>query len=425
MSKIFERTTLSNGVRVVTERIPSVRSVSVGVWIGVGSRDEAAEEGGVCHFIEHMVFKGTRKRRMHHIAQRMENVGGYLNAFTAKEYTCFYARCLDEHLDRAIDTVCDLVFNPVFPEKDLEREKDVVIEEMKMYEDTPEDRVFDLLEGALFNGHPMGLPIIGTDSSVKGFSREGLFDFMHRMFSPERIVISIAGNVDHRRAVRFVTRFFGEKQHAHLGTGKAIRQPIPPYLPSRTDEQKQIQQAHIVLGTRAYDVHDDRRVALSVLNTILGGGMSSRLNQNIRERYGYCYNIYSFVNMHADTGDFGVYMGTDESKMAHAERLIFRELDKLNQTAIKPRALDRAKSQVKGSIMLGLESMGSRMMRMGRQELYYEQYFSLDEILEMVDAVTAPEVLDVAQDLFHRSRFSVVRLIPGDPVEQRKQTLPS
>ena len=425
MSKIFEKTTLPNGVRVVSEKIPSVRSVSVGVWIGVGSRDETPEEGGICHFIEHMVFKGTKKRRMHHIAQRMENVGGYLNAFTAKEYTCFYARCLDEHLDRDIDTVCDLVLNPVFPEKDLEREKDVVIEEMKMYEDTPEDRVFDLLEEALFKGHAMGLPIIGTEETVRGFSRDGLFDFMQRMFSPERIVISIAGNVDHRRAVRYVSKFFNESETPHLATERPVRQPINAFVPSKSEERKRIQQAHIVLGTRAYHVHDDRRVALSVLNTILGGGMSSRLNQNIRERYGYCYNIYSFVNMHSDTGDFGVYMGTDESKVAHAERLIYRELDKLNQSVIKPRALDRAISQVKGSIMLGLESMGSRMMRMGRQELYYEQYFSLDEILDMVDSVTASEVLDVAQDLFHRSRFSVVRLIPGEPAAWKPSMSPS
>lgn len=411
MPQLFEKTTLDNGVRVLSERIPSVRSISVGAWVHAGSRDEQPSEAGMCHFIEHMVFKGTTRRRMHHIAQRMENVGGYLNAFTSKEYTCFYARALDEHVARAVDTVCDLVLNPSLPEKEIEREKDVVIEEMKMYDDTPEDRVFDIVEETLYPDHPMGRPVIGVEASVRGFTQADMQGFMDRYYVPNRMVIALAGNVDHAKAVRMVEKAFRDSTRA---SNEVVRPTVDPERAKPlVVEERPIQQAHLVLASTAYDVHDRRRVGLSVLNTLLGGGMSSRLNQNIRERYGYCYNIYSFVNMHSDTGDFGVYMGTDASRVEHAEKLIFRELDKLRQKPVTGRTLDRARSQVKGSIMLGLESMGSRMMRIGRQELYYGSYFSLDEILDMLDAVTPGDLQDVAQDLFARERFSVVRLIPN------------
>lgn len=408
---MFEKTILDNGVRVVTETIPSVRSISIGAWVHAGSRDEQAEDSGACHFIEHMVFKGTTKRRMHHIAQRMENVGGYLNAFTSKEYTCFYARALDEHLPRAVDTVCDLILNPVFPERDLEREKDVVIEEMKMYDDAPEDRVFDVLDETLFPGHPMGRPVIGTEETVRKFSREGLLQFMEQTYTHDRIVIAASGKVSHRQLVRHVKKAFSESPRGRAPE-PSIAEPIPDRAPAFVSENRPIQQAHLVLGRRAYSVHDPRRVALSILNTLLGGGMSSRLNQNIRERYGYCYNIYSFANMHSDTGDFGIYMGTDALRVDHARELMLRELDKLVQKPVSGRMLERARSQVKGGIMLGLESMGSRMMRIGRQELYYGTYFSLDQILSMIDSVTPADVLDVAQDLFTPSSFSTVRILP-------------
>ncbi len=408
---MFEKTILDNGVRVVTETIPSVRSVSIGAWVHTGSRDERADESGACHFIEHMVFKGTTKRRMHHIAQRMENVGGYLNAFTSKEYTCFYARALDEHTPRAVDTVCDLILNPVFPERELEREKDVVIEEMKMYDDTPEDRVFDVLDETLFPDHPMGRPVIGTEDTVRSFSRSGLMDFMASTYTHDRIVIAAAGNVSHRQLVRHVEKAFRESLRTFVRNPVAL-DPIPDAFPGFVSENRPIQQAHLVIGRRAYSVHDPRRVALSILNTLLGGGMSSRLNQNIRERYGYCYNIYSFANMHADTGDFGIYMGTDGLRVDHARELMLRELDKLVQRPVSGRMLERARSQAKGGVMLGLESMGSRMMRIGRQELYYGTYFSLDQILSMIDAVTPGDVLDVAQDLFDPTSFSTVRILP-------------
>jgi len=406
----YQRSTLPNGVRIVTETIRSVRSISVGAWIHTGSRDEAEGESGISHFIEHMVFKGTSSRRMHQIAQRMESVGGYLNAFTAKEYTCYYARGLDEHLARAIDTVCDLVLSPSFPEREVAKEKDVVVEEMRMYEDAPEELIFDRFDTVLYPDHPMGKPVIGFEETVRGFSRHQLLRYLGDHYTLDQLVIAVAGNVSHRRVVSLVGKALQGIDRRGIRNG---RMPVPEPTPDVLVEERNIQQAHLVVGTRGFDVFDERRVALSVLNTIVGGGMSSRLNQNIREKYGYCYNIYSFTNQYSDTGDFGVYMGTDSGKVDRAQKLIFRELDRLASTPVSPRMLSQAISQVKGSIMLGLEGMGSRMMRLGKQELYYGRYFTLDEILEQVGAVTREDVLSVAQELFRPERFSRVILMPG------------
>ena len=405
----FDKTTLENGVRVITETIPSVRSISVGVWIFAGSRDEAPAESGISHFIEHMVFKGTDKRRMHHIAQRMEAVGGYLNAFTSKEYTCYYARALDEHLERSIDTVCDLVLSPNFPEKELEKEKDVVLEEMKMYEDNPEDLIFDKFEAVIYDHHELGRPIIGYPETVTAFSRDQLVNYIENKYAPNRIVLAVAGNARHEDVVKFARKAFSA---AARGRKSFHRTPANGYVPQHLEESKPIQQAHLVLGTRGLGIQSEDRVVLSVLNTILGGGMSSRLNQNIREKYGYCYNVYSFLNMHSDTGDFGVYMGTDANKIDRAKKLIFRELEKLVEKPVSRRTLSQAKSQVKGSVMLGLESMSNRMMRIGRQELYFERYITLDEINQDVDAVTEADVQRLAGELFDRDAFSTVALLP-------------
>ncbi|MFK7845501.1 MAG: M16 family metallopeptidase [Rhodothermales bacterium] len=406
----FQKTTLSNGVRVITESIPSVRSISVGVWVHTGSRDESEKMAGISHFIEHMVFKGTKKRRMHQIANRLESVGGYLNAFTGKEFTCYFARALDEHLERAVDVVCDLVLQPTFPEKELVREKDVVLEEIKMYEDVPEDLIFDRFESLIYNGHNLGRPVIGFPETVKSFTRDDLVQYMDARYTPNRTVLSVAGNVDHDKVVRFAEKAFG------VTSRKAtMAQSVKAngYTPREYAESRAIHQAHLVVGTRGFGIHNDNRIVLTVLNTVLGGGMSSRLNQNIREKYGYCYNIYSFTNMYSDTGDFGIYMGTDSSKINHARKLIQRELDKLMQENISSRKLAQAINQVKGSLMLGLESMSNRMMRIARQELFFDRYFTLDEVLEAVDQVSAEEIREVAQSLFEAERFSHVVLQPS------------
>lgn len=381
----------------------------MGIWIEAGSRDEKPGEEGICHFIEHMVFKGTERRKMHQIANRMESVGGYLNAFTTKEYTCFYARALDEHLDRALDTISDLIQSPSFPVKELEKEKDVVVEEMRMYEDSPEDFAFDLLEDRLYPKHAMGRPIIGNEASVRSFTRDQLLSFVDTHFTPGRIVVTVTGNVDHGKLVNRVERTF--KQFARADQMHS-RDPINGYAPSSVTMKKPIHQAHLLLGSRTFGAHDDNRIALSVLNTYLGGGMSSVLNQNIRERYGYCYNIYSFANLHSDTGDFGIYMGTDPNRVESGKRLIFKELAKVVHTKLSPRKMQSVRNQVKGSIMLSLESMDSRMMRLGRQEVYYRQYRTLDEVLDRVDRITAEQLQNLAAELFVADNYSSVELIP-------------
>ncbi|MFB3132463.1 MAG: M16 family metallopeptidase, partial [Rhodothermales bacterium] len=311
----FQKTTLVNGVRVISETIPSVRSIAVGVWIATGSRDEGEPTAGISHFVEHMVFKGTARRRMHQIARRLEAVGGFLNAFTSKECTCFYARVLDEHLERAIDTVCDLVLQPAFPERELAKEKGVVLEEMKMYEDTPEEVIFDRFDSIIYPDHALGQPILGYPDTVRSFSREQLFDHIDAHYTRDRIVLSVAGNVRHEAVVAIA-----EKVFAASGRGPVAwtRTPVNGYAPRNLVEARPIQQAHLIVGTRGIDVNHPKRWALTMLHTILGVGMSSRLNQHIREKYGYCYSVYSFLNMHSDTGDIGVYMGTDAARVARA-----------------------------------------------------------------------------------------------------------
>ncbi|HLA64351.1 MAG TPA: pitrilysin family protein, partial [Rhodothermales bacterium] len=295
----FERTTLANGVRVLTETIPSVRSISVGIWVNAGSRDETVDEGGLSHFLEHLVFKGTARRRGYQINQRMEAVGGYLNAFTTKEQTCYYARGLDEHLGRALDTILDLVTAPTLPPKEVGKEKDVVIEEIKMYEDNPEDHIFDHYEAAVYPGHALGRPVIGTPESVRGFTPESVRGYLETHYAPNQLVVAVAGNVHATDVEREVERLFAGFDRAPY---TPQRQAPTAYTPSDHVVARPIQQAHLVLGAPAWGARDSRRTTLALLNTVLGGGMSSRLNQNIREKYGYCYSVYSFVNQQEDSG---------------------------------------------------------------------------------------------------------------------------
>ena len=407
---LYDKTVLDNGVRVISETIPSVRSVSVGLWVLNGSRNEAEEEAGISHFIEHMVFKGTQKRKPHHIARYLESVGGFLNAFTSKEYTCYYARALDEHLPRAIDVICDLVLNPVFPVREMEKEKAVVLEEIKMYEDVAEDLVFDRSEAVLYKNMSLGRPVIGYPDTVRSFSRDQLVDYLNTQYTPGNTVVVAAGNLKHERFVRLVEKAFAQSSRTPI---KKEKTQVPAYLPTVYQEERPIQQAHLVLATRGYSIYNENRIALSVLNTILSGGMSSRLHQNIREKYGYCYNIYSFINLHSDTGDFGVYMGTDPTRIKHSTRLIFRELDKMAQKKVSARVLNQGISQVKGAIMLGLESMSNRMMRLGRHELFFGKYFTLDEVIDSVEQISADDVLEVAQELFVKDSFSHIVLYPA------------
>ncbi len=412
IGSVYQKTVLDNGVRVVTEHFPHVRSISAGIWANVGSRDESEKQNGISHFLEHMVFKGTVKRSVKDIAQSLESLGGYLNAFTTKEQTCFYARVLDAHLPQAMDVLSDLVLNATFRKNELEKERLVVIEELRNAEDDPEDIIHDYFEKALFPDHSLGNPIIGTEANLLRFRREDLRNHLVSTYYPSRIVVAAAGNVNHGDLVKLTERYF---RRLHLNGAPKKR----PAGPGRTktalsrEYPRPIKQAHVCLGTIGYSIRHRDRYPLVVLNALLGEGMSSRLYQVIREKYGYAYSVYSFVNLLSDTGLFGAYIGTDKKNLPSAIELFHAELERLRTRSVSRAELDRTKAQIKGSMMLSLENMSSRMMRLGSSELYFEEYQSLDSILRRVNAVTPDAVRRVANDLFDPAAFSTVVIRPS------------
>ena len=409
---LYNKTVLDNGLRVVTEKIPYVRSVSLGVWLNVGSRDEDSSRNGITHFLEHMVFKGTKKRSVRDIAQSLESLGGYLNAFTTKEQTCFYARVLDMHVDEAMDVLADLVQNGTFKREEVDREKLVVIEELKNAEDDPEDIIHDYFEQALFPTHSLGFPIIGTEENLRRFKREDLLAHTASYYHPSRIVIAAAGNIDHNQLVRLV-----EKHLKNLPSSTYVeqRKQGPTGIDHNTfaEYPRPINQSHICLGTVGYSIKHRDRYPLMVMNALLGEGMSSRLYQNIRERYGFAYSVYSYTNLMSDSGVFGAYIATDKKNIENSIELIQKELTRLKLKPVSRAELERTKSQIKGVLMLSLENMSGRMMRLGSSELYFESFTSLDTILKKVDAVTPESIQRVANDLFREEKFSTVIVRPS------------
>jgi len=408
----YHKTVLDSGIRVVSETIPYVRSVSIGVWANVGSRDEDSSENGISHFLEHMVFKGTKKRSVREIARSLESLGGYLNAFTAKEQTCFYARVLDDHLVQAIDVLSDLVQHATFKKDQVEKEKLVVLEELKNAEDDPEDLLHDYFEKSLFPTHPLGFPIIGTETNLRRFQREDLRSHVATHYCTSNVVVAAAGNVDHDRLVHLVEKYFTGLSVVSNGTARKSS-PSRRAKAAFIEYSRPITQAHISLGIQAYSIKHKDRYPLLLLNSLLGEGMSSRLYQSIREKYGLAYSVYSFVNMFSDTGVFGAYIGTDKKNIANSIELIHKELDKLITKLVSRAELERTKSQMKGTMMLGLENMSGRMMRLGSSELYFESYISLDSILRKIDAVTPESINRVANELFHEKQFSTVVIRPS------------
>ena len=412
VTPLYSKTILDNGIRVVSESMQHVRSVSIGVWADVGSRDESVSQNGISHFIEHMVFKGTKKRSVRDIAQSLESLGGYLNAFTTKEQTCFYARVLDANVPEAMDVLADLVQHATFREQELEKEKLVVIEELKNSEDDPEDIIHDYFEKALFPEHSLGFPIIGTEKNLRSFRRDDLFSHLRTHYQTPRIVVAAAGHVNHDDLVKHASKCFTR------GADRSVSPSRPPgptraLRPIKKEYPRPINQAHICMGTVGYSIHHSDRYPLMVLNALLGEGMSSRLYQTIREKHGYAYSVYSFVNLLSDTGLFGTYIGTDKKNIARAIALVQQELRRLQRTPVPKAELGRTKSQIKGTMMLGLENMSSRMMRLGSSELYYGKYVSLDSVLKKVDAVTPREIQQVAHDLFDLDKFSTVIIRPS------------
>ena len=398
---------LGNGLRVITEAVPAMRSVSFGVWVGVGSRDERPELGGVSHFLEHLLFKGTHKRSALDISASIEAVGGETNAFTTKEYTCYYARVLDTDAALAIDVLCDLVADSVLGSEDVETERGVILEEIAMHDDEPGDEVHDLFAEALYGAAtPLGSLISGTCDTVTPMTREQIRDFYRDRYTAANMVVSAAGNLDHDSIVDLVTDAF-----ARAGLGDAPTAPVPhraplPAMPVRDQtvlvRQKDTEQAHVVLGCPGYGRLDPRRFALGVLNNCLGGGMSSRLFQEVREKRGLAYSVYSYTNQYADTGVFAVYAGCAPGRVDEVLALVKQELVAVAADGLTDAEVVRGKGMMKGSLVLGLEDTGSRMTRLGKGELLYDELLSVDELLARVDAVTPEAVRQVAAELLGR-----------------------
>ncbi|MBN1447208.1 MAG: insulinase family protein [Bacteroidetes bacterium] len=404
----YRETVLPSGLRVVTETVPSVHSLAVGIWIDAGSRDETDAQSGIAHFIEHTVFKGTERRRTHHIAQFLEAVGGYINAFTTKDATCYYARVLQPHLPRAVHLLADLVQNPVFPVKEIEKEKQVIIDELRGAEDDPEDLAHEYFEALLFGTHPLGRPILGREDVITELTREGLLSFVRQQYTAGNITVAAAGAVDHEQLVALC-----RDELSLLPAGKQGKRRKPRRGGARSDlRQRPVQQTHLVVGSMAGGYHHRSRHALSVLNALLGDGMSSRLFQRIRERHGYGYNIYSFLSMYHDVSTFGVYAGLEPAHLERARALILRELDTLAETRVSTRELNRAKEQVIGGMLMGMESMTNRMTRIARDTMVFGRDIPVACLVEDIQAVDAEALRVLAADVFDARRRTEIRLQP-------------
>ncbi|WP_035856922.1 insulinase family protein [Cryptosporangium arvum] len=402
------RTVLPNGLRIVTEALPTVRSVSFGVWVGIGSRDETPRLAGASHFLEHLLFKGTKRRTAWEISAEIEAVGGDTNAFTAKEYTCYYARVLDSDLPLAVDVICDMLTSSVVSANDLEVERQVILEEIAMHDDEPSDVVHDLFTTALYGDHPLGRPVIGTTDSITAMKRDQVAGFYRRRYTPRQLVVAAAGNLDHDETVKLIAAAFdgfAEGEPTTPRRGPAVRS-VGSALAVRS---KETEQAHLVLGVPAIDRFDDRRFALGVLDQALGGGMSSRLFQEIREQRGLAYSVYSFDTQYADAGLFGVYAGCAPRRAHEVLDLIRVELDRAAAGGITDEEVRRGKGMLRGASVLGLEDTYSRMSRIGKAELVHGNILSLDEVLARIDAVTPEDVRTLAAELFTRpASLSVV-----------------
>jgi predicted Zn-dependent peptidase len=393
------RQILPNGLTLLSEAMPHVRSVAIGVWVKSGSRHESEAQGGLAHFIEHMVFKGTRRRTAEAIAAEVDAMGGHMDAFTSKEYAAFHLKVLDSHLPQAVDILSDIVLHPAFAPEEMAREKQVIFEEMGMVEDTPDDLVMELFAAALWPDHPLGRPILGTRRSLRGFERRHLAGFFRRVYRPANMVISAAGHLEHAALARLVGEAFGA-----LGQGRVVRDGGPPRAAAGvvTRSKRELEQVHLCLGGPAHpQAHPDRYVGY-VLNTILGGSLSSRLFQNIREKRGLAYAISSGVASYSDTGSLSIYAGTRLDRVERVLSLTLDELRRLQDEPVPADELKRARDHLKGSLMLALENTGSRMSHLARQEIYFGRQFSLDELVAGIDAVEARDVERVARELLGR-----------------------
>jgi predicted Zn-dependent peptidase len=391
------KSSLPNGITLMTESMAHVRSAAIGVWLKRGSRHETAGQWGLSHFIEHMLFKGTAHRTAEQLAEEVDSLGGHLDAFTSKEQACFHLKVLDEHVPRAVAILADLVMNPLFDAEEMAKEKKVICEEIKMVEDTPDDLVLEQLCSAMWPGHPLGRPILGDATSVRGFTRSELTGFFERTYCGKNLLVAVAGHIDHDDVLRLV-----EKEFSSLTPGSVEEVAAAPRTASTvvTRSKRELEQVHLCLGTAAYPQAHERRHAAYVLNTVLGGSLSSRLFQNIREKRGLAYAISSGLSAYSDAGSLSIYAGTSREAMDEVLGLIMAELRSLRDEPIPDEELQRAKDHLKGSLILALEGTGSRMHHLARQEMSFGRQFDESEIGAAIEAVDAEAALAVARDLF-------------------------
>lgn len=400
----FQSTRLNNDLLVVTEHVPGVRSISCGIWIKAGSRDETPSQAGITHFLEHLIFKGTATRSARDIAEAFDAIGGELNAFSAKEYTCVYGRMIDEHADTGLDILSDLVLNPVFRPEDIEAERPVVLEEINMHEDAPAEIIHDLFDQHIYHGHPLGPRILGREKTIAAMDRSDIHAYWEKGYSPANIVVAAAGNVEHNRFVEQIEGLFGKAR----GSKSQRRARKHVIVPRAAVQNKDTQQAHICYGVKGISVKDDDRFALSIIDVILGGGMSSRLFQNIREKRGLVYSVYSYRGQYSETGSVAVYAGTSPEKCVNVLDLISREFDSIAKRGVTAKELARAKEQLKGNIVLSMEDSTTRMNRLGRGFIYDSEILSMDELIARVDAITKDDTARVSDRIFNAPRVLAV-----------------
>ncbi len=404
-----DKTVLKNGVRVVSRKIPHSRSVSMGVWVNVGSRDETPDQCGLSHFIEHMIFKGTERRTAFQIAKEFDAIGGQTNAFTTMEATCYHARVLDSHLEKMFDILSDIFLNSSFKAEEVERERQVISQEINMLEDNPDEYVHHLASCGYWKDNPLGRSILGTPENIQRFTAESIRDFFQHFYQPERIVVSLAGNVDHQRLVDLVSPGFDA---ITSGNDFPVR-VAPERHPGVSVVQRKLEQAHLCLAGWGISVTDQRRFALSLTNTIIGGNMSSRLFQEIREKRGLAYSVYSFVSSYVDTGMFGVYAGVDPNNVLRTSELILETFEHLGHQKVSDDELRDAKEFTKGSLLLASESIDNQMVRLAQNEIHFGEFIPLEKVVEKIESVSSDDITELAELLADRQAMSLTLLGPA------------
>jgi predicted Zn-dependent peptidase len=403
---VINKTLLPNGVKIISQKTPHIRSVSMGVWVNVGARDESDRENGLSHFIEHMIFKGTARRSAYQIAKEFDAIGGHTNAFTSMEHTCYHAKVLDNHMETMVDILTDIFLNSAFDPQEVERERPVICQEIGMIEDAPEEYIHQLSGSNFWGEHPLGRSILGTRENILAFDSPAIKDFFHRFYHPERIVVAVCGNVDHHRLLELVAPTFSS-----IKNGQDLpERHAPDICPSARIHHRELEQVHICLATPGLSITDPRRFAQSLLNSLLGGNMSSRLFQEIRERRGLAYSVYSYIASHVDTGMFGIYAGVHPDNVLQTIELVVQEMNNICRTPITADELKDAKEFTKGNLILSIESVDNQMVRLAQNEIHFNEFIPLESVIDNVESVTAEQIQELAQTLFLSGRNGVTLL---------------